>query len=643
MSATVEQLWQKYRQDSEKRDGYLERLDERTREYTGPKWGGDADPGNTDIALEATSFEYLSLVAPTLCFDNPRVRCTTSLPARMGDISKAMTTAVNKLCVDTEIARPLTDVAFDTLTVHGVGEIDFEEWFGVSADILHVGGHNKKGRPKRPVFRHKSPREYGFDSLAKKWLDRRYDWMVFMYPREELMERARTHPEEGWNVDAIKKARGDADLDMLGYDDKVRDLNRDMVVGVEFWMRNEQLPGYDREEGFNGTCRTVGVNGSLGRNGRPLQLRKPRGFFGPPDGPRQIFGIYPVLDDPFPLSPLTAMQIQSADVNAHAQAISTAAAGYKRLVFVDATDVDLVAKVKRCKTDWVVPINGMSKGGIVSVELGGASETQLGYMGLAKARLDRGLGINDALRGNVTGLGTARENEIAASSSSVRLGFADRRFVADTASALKRMAWYIYHSNQVAIPLGEDAASEMNMQGRQVMTAAGPVMVPPEPWFHGGLFWEATGLDFEFLGLTVEPYSMKRTDEATTAARMQMALQLAVEIAPVIPLNPHVRWKQLFQMIADANNWPEFSDLVDFDIAAKMAQLPAPLPSPQPRMTGDLGRPRSGGGGGGQAGLGRRAQPAAAPAAPKVAPVPMPAAQTAAKPGMAKKASTATK
>lgn len=591
MDLSARKLYEEYRASAAVRDTYLERSPQRKRRFTGPYHGPNDLSSDADFPLEAHDFEYLSLVAPRIVFDNPRVRVTTTLPASMGAIARGLQHSLNRLIMDTEICDPLTLLAFDSLSLWGFGIVEFEPWKGVASEVEHVGQMHGKGQPWRPVLRHKTAKEAFWDHQAKRWQDRRFTGHLFARTKEDLLREATDNPESGWIAEAIREAAVDSHLEELGYEQ--RDLrDRGLIVGVQMWVPGK-LPRGSKvgpEDGFHGTIFTLGVSAPGAGKPKAQMLRKPMPFFGPPDGPYELFGMYPVTDETFPLSPCVATEVQVEDLNDHVTAASHSAAQYKRLVFVDARDPGLIDSIKKDPDMFVVPVNGLDKQKVVQVELGGITQEQITYIGMARERLDRATAMQDAQRGNVTGAGTATENQIADQASETRMGFLKKRFTAQAARCLKKMAWYIYHSNKFAIPLGAEGAAELGQAPQMIQGPMGPVAIPAEPWFHGGYFFQKTGLSFEHLELKIEPYSMERTSEALQMARMQQAIQLSTTIAPIVPMNPHVRWKLLFQMIADTNNMPELAELIDFDMAAKLGGQMMALPGQaQVRATGDIG------------------------------------------------------
>jgi hypothetical protein len=131
---------------------------------------------------------------------------------------------------------------------------------------------------------------------------------------------------------------------------------------------------------------------------------------------------------------------------------------------------------------------------------------------------------------------------------------------------------------------------------------------------------------------------------------MQQFIELSTVIAPLMPLNPHIKWKNFWRLVADTSNVQEFGDLIDYPILGQltgMAMQPDTGERPRLSFTSGLGgsggksntASRSDGPGAGSAGRASRGgasqgfsfgskNQAASPAQPK--------AQAAAKPAKAK-------
>jgi len=270
-----------------------------------------------------------------------------------------------------------------------------------------------------------------------------------------------------------------------------------------------------------------------------------------------VFGAYYVPDNAYPLSPLAATSGQADDLNEHVIAARRAAAQYKRMVFVDAKNKKLQQDVASSPDNYVVPVENLDKDSIVPVELGGVTQQMITYIEMARDRLDRNSGVQDAQRGVVTGDATATEVQIAEASGSLRFAYIRRQFVDAVNSAIRKVAWFMFHDDRVAFPIGIEAAEAMGQ---------------PEPWWVGGMQSMMTGERFEDLEMEVEAYSMERTNEALMQKRAMETLQIVTQSAPMMVQMPFLEWDSLLKMVGDAMNMPELGELINKEAMQQFMQ-----------------------------------------------------------------------
>ena len=397
--------------------------------------------------------------------------------------------------------------------------------------------------------------------------------------------------EGGWDQDSIGKLEADGEQ---GSPDKfladgVPDRNTIMVY--EVWVPDEY--GADHpgpEAGFHGTIHTLTKFSQGG-----TEVRKPRPFYGPPWGPYAFGGVYTVPDSPYPLSPLVATKDQQDEVSRVAMAANKSAEKYKRLLLVDKKNNKLVKAIKDAEHDVVIPVEGFAAGEAEQFEVGGLTAQMLEQLSISRERLKNASGIDDALRGNVTGQGTATEVSIAETAATMRLSFVKQQFADMVRGIGRSVSWYLFHDDRVVFPLGEDVAQSTGAE---------------EPWFFGGL--DGEDASFEDIELDLDVYSMERTNEPLMQRNVTMALEQAMAVAAAAPQMPWLRVKELLAPIADVFNMPQILTAIDEEMLAAMTQAPMAQPS-QPqggRLSQDVTgpkRPMMGQYLGAEQGAGRRA------------------------------------
>lgn len=548
LDTTPENLYEEIQAAEKLRDTHLESYSDLVSQFVGSAYR-DISDGATDTP-ENHVYEYLSLTVPRLVHDNPRVRVSSRRPVTQRMTAVAMEHGLNRWARDTVIRSPLMQVGYDMLLSFGALLTVEEPQPGFEPDDPDV--------PHWPRCYRISPRRFFMDPLALSFDQARFIGHVWIRDKEDLIEEAKD--DSTWNRDFIESVSDDVDID--NYRDTTGVKNntptRKEILGYEIWVPEVQ---HDDElgpmEGFNGTIYTISMAQGTGDEIKVDYLREPRPYYGPPTGPYTVFGAYYVPDNAYPLSPLAATSGQSDDLNEHVIAARRAAAQYKRMVFVDAKNKKLQQDVASSPDNYVVPVENLDKDSIVPVELGGVTQQMITYIEMARERLDRNSGVQDAQRGVVTGDATATEVQIAEASGSLRFAYIRRQFVDAVNSAIRKVAWFMFHDDRVAFPIGIEAAEAMGQ---------------PEPWWVGGMQSMMTGERFEDLEMEVEAYSMERTNEALMQKRAMETLQIVTQSAPMMVQMPFLEWDSLLKMVGDAMNMPELGELINKEAMQQFMQ-----------------------------------------------------------------------
>ena len=565
------------------RDAHIEGMAEQVERYHGPFYNSSAG----EFSPENHYYEYLSLMVPRLVFDNPRVAVKSRRAGTQGDVATAIRHGLNRWTADSRLRELLTRTATDALFTYGVVLSSQAENQQLSANLDAVGA----SKPTWPTCVRIPQNRFFLDPAATSLDECRFMGHQWVRDKADLLEMAKDSPGAGWNTAVIEELAASGADELK---DRPKDLpNREEIVAYELWVPEIELddsPG--AEEGFHGTIYTLGLAESS--DGRKADfIRDPRPYYGPRWGPYTFFGIYSVPNRVFPLSPMVAVEGQIQDLNAQASASTTAAGQYKKLILVDSGDPTLAQRLRDSPDSYVLPVNGLDRTKFVQAEVGGTTNQQLQYLQVARDRLDRNSGIQEAQRGAVTGQGTATEVQVAAEASSLRMNYIKQQFHDGVIRMLRTVAWYLYYDDRVEFPLGEEAANELGLV---------------DPWLKGGDHDEDSGATFDDLELEIEPYSMERTSEGLFQKRAMEAFELVTQTAEMIPAAPWVRWPKVFEMLGDALNFPKLADLVDMKIAAQVAKtrwdeeraanqpmlqghvgdLPLPLEQVPPQRLGNL-------------------------------------------------------
>ncbi|HYE56887.1 MAG TPA: hypothetical protein VD948_00200, partial [Rhodothermales bacterium] len=478
-------------------------------------------------------------------------------------------------------------------------------------------GTLEKAVPMKPILKRLSPRRFGWDPQAVDIAESGFFWHKWVRSRSDILDEAAADPESGWNAAVIEAMGAGAGEETLGRASDREGTDRDELIGYEVWFPGVRLDGEPGpEEGFHGTIFTLAFNQSGGSSVNPDGdfIRAPRPYYGPPWGPYTILGHYQVTDETAPLSPTVAVQGAVEMLNAKVRAVHEADLQHKKIGIVSKKDPQLSKAVKNAKTGELVAVNAdeLVKN-FVEVELGGSTELMRLTVLDERARVARYSGMSDAVRGTVTGEGTATENAIADAAGEVFVSYLKQR-VCDAASQVGRtFAWFDFHHNQVFFPLkpedvgplAQQAAAQGQDPSQTIGMAQGaPVASPQEFWFRGGDFHLGSGFTFYDLELVIEAYSMERTSEALQQARLLGALEFLTTHLPALVAQPWVNVEGVVKLVENVTNMPGMAKLVNPQVAA-LAQAMAmqglmmpPTGAAEPRLGQDKGAgpaPLSGG------------------------------------------------
>jgi hypothetical protein len=566
----------------EYRDKHLEGYEEKVQRYHGPHYASAGDP-SAEYFPENTYYEYVSLMVPRLVFDNPRVQVNSRRPGTQQDVAEALRHGMNRWARDAKLRKLLVEEASDMLLGFGVAMVrpDHKKKYASPNPTPFA----PEETPAWPACERISPRRFFLDPDAERWESARFMGHMWRMDKEDLLELAETSKEAGWNKEAIDALLASSDPNQKGKQHS-DSPDRNEVWCYEIYVPEVTLdnsPG--PKKGFNGTIYTLGVNQALGGGDDDAVskfVRDPRPYYGPAEGPYVVFGAYKVPDKPYPLSPLTAVEAQVTDLNEHVLAASQSMAKHKRVVGVN--DPRTAQLVKNVQHDYVtvVPFED-GKALVQEFQFGGLSDQQANWIATCRQRADRVLGMDEAMRGAISGTGTATEHSIASEAANTRLAFIKQSFTDCTIELLRRVAFYMYHDDDIKFPLDMDSMSQLGL--------------PPdtELVFQGGGH-EGADYSFEDLELEIEPYSMERASEGLAQKRALEMHSMLLNSLQLMQAFPDYPWKDHFAKIGNAMNAPDMVELVDAKLLERLAEdlsmqrqaaVMAQSESLQPRMKKD--------------------------------------------------------
>jgi len=552
------------------RDSHISVLRSMVEKYHGPAYRDDrSDLSNDDP--ENFAHEYISLVLPRIIHDNPKFRIRSGSPMTELMVGKRLQIAMNRWARVTFIRRTLERIATDMLMAWGISMTVSEP----RPEARQMDGRE----PYLPRIYRISPERFIIDPAASHWEDARYMGHCYAIDKSDLLAKAKD--DDTWDEEAIQSIAVNTDLDDARDDIGRHVEDRKEITVYEIWVPEiddaaaEVIDQAMGQNMVNGTIYTM-VKGYSGGSKWGGYIRRPLPFYGPSSGPYTMFGVYTVPDDPYPLSPLIAIQSQVEDLNAHLSSVRASAAAYKRLVMVDSRNHKLAQDIKDRPHDYVVMSESLDKDRVVNLEIGGITTQQVNYSQMAQDRLDRVSGIHDAMRGNISGSATATEVAVAESSATMRMAHLKRQFQEAVDDMARKVAWYMWHDNRIAIPLGQEGVDSL---------------FEAEPVFNGGVGFSG----WDDLEINVDAYSMERVSEMMVQKRALELLQITTTVAQASMSLPNVKWKEILSIVGDAMNIPTLGDIIDVNggpnqALAPIAGMGAP-PSPRGQRMNEMGEP----------------------------------------------------
>ena len=527
------------------RDRHMVSMKDMIKRYAGTDYNNtythDVQPD-----VDNHAFEYISLVLPKIVYDNPAVKIDSRRPTLQGETVAKVQLAMNRWINDTQFRETLHRAAMDMMFGWGV-------LMTVSEPVPGQRPADEAVKSLPRVYRI-APEHFFMDPKAGHWTESRFMGHSYAMLREELIDAAEN--DDTYDMEAIQELAGNSGMNKHDGTSTYQETSkyRDEVAIYEIWCPNTGSEA-ESDGKHHGMLYTLAVAGPTSTDDEPFvgYVRAPQPYYGPRSGPYTLLGIYNVPGDPYPLSPLTATNQLTQEINGSLRQLVSNGQSYKRIYLVDAKNKKLATDIKEMPDRFVIPVEGLDTQRVMPMELGGITAQHVQYQNLLTDKLDRQSGINDAQRGNLSGDATATAVAVAESGATVRLAHIQRQFAEGVKDSLHTVLWYFFHDNTIVLPLG-----------REAMMQLGEI----DPIFTGG---DVDG-DYDDLLMTIDPYSMERTSEVVLQRRAIEVVQLIGNIAPLFAQAPWVDWPSVMAMLGQTMNIPSLGSIIDLEKAAQAMQ-----------------------------------------------------------------------
>lgn len=519
----------------------------------------------SDPTPENTIFAYVAYMLPELWYSTPDCRIKAKRPIQHQDIADSMEGGVKTWLTETDFTDEGQQVVRDALMGYGFMQVGIEprdfpgdaaqQTFKASAPdapdtdtVAYDDGIPDPPQPDappepqealRPFAIRLSPDQLIMDPRCETPLKARYIGHSYWMDIDELRAKPDVYDPAG--VEKLAESPRDY-YDENRQERAVRygeSADRHRVNLVDLWVpEHGKLITLARNyEATNTILRSVD-------------------YWGPPEGPYEVFGFYCIPGDPYPMGPIQPIMEQLEEMWVHQAQTSEEAKSYKRFVLVEAANIEGQKAVQNAKSGDIALVKGLN-GNFVEVEMGGSPTGRLEHIATLRDRADRTIGLSDAQRGRVQGK-TATETDIVQGNVDTRTSFLRTRVQRHTTRVLRRVCWYLFYDPAVVLPV-----SKTDPQTGQVL----------EGTFLGGIQKGQEGTGWIDFNLDIDPQSMPHSDDAMIQQRAMELLQVAQQVGEGMQMMPQVNWRYLVNMFGESFNQKDLFSLL-FNPAAMQPQMP---------------------------------------------------------------------
>lgn len=521
------------------RDQHLAGVNRVIKEYVGRWYHGNRDwdivagSPDDDSNPEPFAYSFVSNMLPALIYENPSVLVHARRVIGHRIVAEAMQSGIRSWIQDIQFKKECERVVLDFLFFRGV--------------LMHFLEDDTRWSDGavRPNIKRIDYRHFFIDTLASSVKDAEYLGHSYWIDLTDLMADPAILP------DALTKLRAG---------DMAEDLRKE-----PFKKDNPAIMKRKRVKVYSVWQRETNKLRVLVKDPR-IEIYEPRPYYGPPEiGPYAVYDAYPVPGQPYPLSPLLAVQDQVRDLQIHARSAARSAAGRKTVIIVDSAAGSLADDITDAEDREVIVVPGFNQSQAMQVEFGGVTSQQYQYVGFLRERLDRHSGLTQTQRGTLGQADTATEAQIASEALNNRTEYLKARVREGATDTFYSVGWFLFHTPGVIIPVNRvDPITGMESEG---LFFGGPVQgMETGSW-----------LDYS---LKIEPLSMQRVNEQVVQRRAMDFANFIIQIAPLMPQIPWVRWMEMVKMVGEAMNQDNADALLIPQLLGVMPQ-PDMLPPSQ--------------------------------------------------------------
>lgn len=471
------------------------------------------DGGKGTKNPENYAFAYKSFVAPQLVYGEPVFKVRPAGP-QFGDAAEAFELALEAWSRETDFKATVNALLEDAMvgfgfSKHGLSNEGRFHGAGLSA----VEG-SFEAVELFPFCVRIEPENAIIDSQAKRWDQVRIMGETYEQDVDDVLADWRNDPEATAKLaETAKEDQSDRTKATSAYQPRKSTAQRRRCVLHEVYFPE------------HGVLMTLGELG-----GDSAVILRQEQYYGPDEGPYVMWGLETIPGELLPCPPLMAMWDEHQEVQTHSRALAKSASTYKRLGMYEPSNKQDADRVKKADSGDLVATKNPK--GIVDFEIGGASETQVGFVEYARNRFETNLGFGAAQQGIAAKDRTATGEQIAGQNSDLRVDRMRDRLAGSMGLVGRGVCWYFHHSQDIR-PINTQTTDPMTGQ-------VNPARIIPGPW-EGGYVdnqWIEPEIESNFdtdYSFAIDPESLSKTDDALEQKRAQDELALVFQLLQVAP------------------------------------------------------------------------------------------------------------
>lgn len=521
-----------------KMDQFLVTRREMIRRYAGARYREDA--ADVPRSPENYPFAYKQFVKPQILFGTPSCSVNPRTRAEHANAAEGLEAAINYWAKETAWKQTMDEVIDDAFFGFGITKTGIAPRGHYSGAGLGAVYGDFEQRPNYPHAVRISPQNFVVDVEASSLRRARLIGHFFERDKDDVLADETYDPAAASRLAESRRERLDQNQTYATPKREDADPQHEPVTLIELYLPE------------HGLLMTLGELG-----GEDAVILRHEEYFGPDEGPYDLWGLEIVAGELVPISPLQALWDEFVEVQEHSRAAAESAACHKKFgVYAPGARED-ANRIQQVANGGLVMVADPQA--VNDMELGGVSDQQINYIQFLRERFERNLGFGDAQRG-IAGSKTATAEQLAQSNSDLRIDRMKDRVRDSLLSVYRKVGWYFHNDPTIGrIPMlvtdqttGQQVPAVFVagpwMGGYVTVPGRGAVFLPPQD--------ESEMVDFD---LDIDDRTMSKVNDALEQKRAQDELALAFQL---LQMGMPVNLTRVLDRYGEAFNTRQFSKVI---------------------------------------------------------------------------------